>query len=702
MGGTTTTRGPASLALLALLVCAWRARAAGERESKTLGEIVVTAPPAPTATEAKDRTAFATVIPTADAPAGVTTLGEALSDAVGVQVRRYGGLGDFSTVSVRGSSAGQVQVYLDGVPLSRAQNDVVNLATLPLDAVERVEVYRGTTPLAFAQSGPGGVVNVVTRRPGTIPLTAASASYGSFETRKVDVARSASHGPWEYLAFAHYLGSAGDFTFRDDRGTTADTADDQDVERINNAFNLGDVTARVGWRPTGPLAASLTSNTFADSRGVPGVGNLQARDTHLDEVRQLGNLDLAVAPGPLPVDASAKAYALYDHVRFEDPEGELGLGPEDTRTTSLSSGGQTLFRGAVGAHNLPGLLLAVGYETFTTRDVRQPEEIPERTRLRGTLAAENETLLFRERVSLVPGVRWEVFRDDFPGDPNVPAPIRTGGVTDRDTVSPRLGVRAEVLPNVTLLGNVGRWARVPTLAELFGNRGVIVGNPALAPETARNADVGGRVTPPAVGPFSDAGLEYAWFDQSIDDLILLVQNSQRIVRPENVTSASVRGHEVSMRTRVGRHLGFAANYTHQDTEDTGDVRPLHGKQLPGRPADEGYARVDVDWSRLRPLPLGRAAARVWPGRISYEANVIADNFLDRANVRRVSSRVLHDVAVSVELPVSALRLTVEGKNLGDDQTRDVLGFPLPGRSFFVTLAWNFGGRDEEGRGDARR
>jgi hypothetical protein len=30
----------------------------------------------------------------------------------------------------------------------------VNLADLPLDAVDHVEIFRGTTPLAFAQSGP--------------------------------------------------------------------------------------------------------------------------------------------------------------------------------------------------------------------------------------------------------------------------------------------------------------------------------------------------------------------------------------------------------------------------------------------------------------------------------------------------------------------------------------------------------------------
>src|SRR6185369_14340733 len=222
---------------------------------------VVTAPPVRDDTTVRDPTAFGTVVDTTSAPSRVETLSEALAETVGVQVRRFGGLGDFSTVSIRGSSAGQVQVYLDGVPLGRADNETVNLADLPLDAVERVEVYRGTTPLAFAQAGAGGIVNVVTRRPGDVPLTGASASYGSFDTRKVDVTRSARVGPWEYLGFAHYLGSAGDFTFRNDLGTTANPADDRTERRQNNAFDLGDLTARLGWHPDDTRTASLTTDT---------------------------------------------------------------------------------------------------------------------------------------------------------------------------------------------------------------------------------------------------------------------------------------------------------------------------------------------------------------------------------------------------------------------------------------------------------
>src|SRR5581483_11620195 len=98
-------------------------------------------------------------------------------------------------------------------------------------AVDHVEVYRGTTPLAFAQAGAGGVVNVVTRSPGDRPLGAASASYGSFGTRRIDVARAATSGAWDWLAFGHYLGATNDFTFLNDFGTPVNTRDDREETR---------------------------------------------------------------------------------------------------------------------------------------------------------------------------------------------------------------------------------------------------------------------------------------------------------------------------------------------------------------------------------------------------------------------------------------------------------------------------------------
>jgi iron complex outermembrane receptor protein len=130
------------------LVLAWLAGAAGASEPVPPGpdHVVVTGERTDLdVVPAADFTAFATVIDTSDAPREVTSLADVLSESVGVQVRRFGGLGAFSTLSVRGFSPGQVQIYFDGVPLTRADNETVNLGDLPIAAF-----IRASAMLTFA------------------------------------------------------------------------------------------------------------------------------------------------------------------------------------------------------------------------------------------------------------------------------------------------------------------------------------------------------------------------------------------------------------------------------------------------------------------------------------------------------------------------------------------------------------------------
>ena len=78
-------------------------------------------------------------------PSPTATAADVLAQAVGVHVRQFGGLNAYSGLSVRGSDATQVAVYLDGVPLNQAQYGVVSASDLPAASLAKIEVYRGTT-----------------------------------------------------------------------------------------------------------------------------------------------------------------------------------------------------------------------------------------------------------------------------------------------------------------------------------------------------------------------------------------------------------------------------------------------------------------------------------------------------------------------------------------------------------------------------
>src|SRR4029453_11704132 len=117
------------------------------------------------------------------------------------------------------------------------------------------------------------------------------------------------------------------------------------------------------------------------------------------------------------------------------------LEPTRSRDNTVGTGGQLIARGALGSHQLLGGLVAVGYETFSSKELEQQTQPPDESRLRGAIAGEDEVLLWGDRLSIVPSLRWEIVRDDFPGDASEGPTATPATVTVNDYLLPRLGVR---------------------------------------------------------------------------------------------------------------------------------------------------------------------------------------------------------------------------------------------------------------------
>ena len=100
------------------------------------------------------------------------TLADLLKDVPGVHVREVNGKGQYTTVSVRGSTAAQVGVFVDGVMTNLGGDAAVDISTIPVKNVERIEVYRGYIPSRFGGTFIGGVINVVTKKPGKANIVA--------------------------------------------------------------------------------------------------------------------------------------------------------------------------------------------------------------------------------------------------------------------------------------------------------------------------------------------------------------------------------------------------------------------------------------------------------------------------------------------------------------------------------------------------
>ena len=108
------------------------------------------------------------------------TLPDLLKTVPGIHVREVNGKGQYTTVSVRGSTASQVGIFVDGVLTNLGGDSAVDISTLPIKNVERIEVYRGYIPSRFGGTYMGGVINIVTKRPTKANVSAeiGQASYG--------------------------------------------------------------------------------------------------------------------------------------------------------------------------------------------------------------------------------------------------------------------------------------------------------------------------------------------------------------------------------------------------------------------------------------------------------------------------------------------------------------------------------------------
>lgn len=637
----------------------------------------------PEEAQAKAPSAFVTTIPAQSFEETLTSVPEVLEKTAGITVRKYGGLGSYSTASIRGSSAEQVAVFMDGVPLNRGKSGVVNLATIPLGSVEKIDVYRGVAPLRFRSSAVGGVINIVTKKSGrttaNAPAHQVGASYGSFGTYNLNAATSGTLKNTGYRLMGDLSGTQGDFEFRDDNGTRINTADDETVHRRNNDYSSYNLQGNIEQRLGTAAVADLTATFFHKDEGVPGLGSYQSDTASLETSRQLYNTGLG-SDSLLDerLSAEGRLYLIKEETHFQDLHNEIGTGWQDATNDQLGWGLDTYLSFDWGDYQTLGLLAAFQQERFESDDPLasvNPDGDPQR-RDTYTLGLSDEAYLFDERVVVTPQLLYTYLHHDFGG--NLPFTSEAiDAIDDADYLSPQIGARIAIRDGLILKANLGRYYRFPNFSELFGDRGGVIGNPDLEPEESVNADIGlaySRQRTHLAGlPLSGLFLEAVYFHRTVDDIILMVQTSQRTARATNIDSARLQGLELTWGLGLGEHLRLTGNYTLQDTENTSDVPYLDGNDLPGRPQDTFFQRVEV-YNHL--------------AKLFYEYNYLSENYIDQANLEEVDARNIHNLGLTL-YPREGLSLTVEAKNISDQQISDVLGYPLPGRSYLASVLYKF-------------
>jgi vitamin B12 transporter len=575
------------------------------------------------------------------ARANARDLGELLAAGAGLTVTRRGGPGAPATLSIRGSTANQVLVLVDGVPLNDPVTGDADLSTVRPDLVERIVVLRGAQAARYGARALAGAVLVETRRPKATDFTlgVGAAAWGERSTHASGGWRGGSKTIVSALLGAGYDRTTGDFTFAVPavRGGGKASRLNGDSKRLGGLATAA--VERGGWSLRGRFEAHELE------RGMPGSIVQPSRAARQDRTQLGGGVQLKRTG-----ERSEHRLDLgiqRQRSRYTDPSPPLGPAYDD----SLSA--RNISAALTSSARVRGLAVSAGGE-FRRLDLRA-------TSLTNGPAAQRFVGIWTQARAggTIASARWEL------------AATARGDHDDlakRTYLSPKLGATVS-RRRAALHLSWGQAFSPATLADQFFQEGVLARpNPNLSAERVRGElEAGVTVSdlplPLAAARF-DVGLTA--FRADIDGMILWFPDHRFIWSPNNY-DVQRSGFEITGAARLpNRGIELHGSLSHVAVTYVGPV--LHG-QVVYRPRLTASASLRAPLASLGFLAQYRHTGR----RRTVPASAL--NTLPAFGVL--------DLQLSRPVAVGGwtTEITARVENVLDQDAAMLVDYPLPGRSW---------------------
>ncbi|MEK6591659.1 MAG: TonB-dependent receptor, partial [Pseudomonadota bacterium] len=550
---------------IAAALAAGGARAA-EPPLVWVDEVVVTA------TRFKDRyidkPVNVTVISSEDIKhSAAKTVPDLLSEQAGIAIHDFFGNNAATTmVDMRGfgiTGAQNTLILVDGRRAGDIDLSGVQWSALPLSAIERIEIVRGSGSVLYGDGATAGVINIITRSPAAAANgVTVQARAGSYSTTETQLNASYFSGQAGFNLSASNFESDGYRVNNRNRQTNA-------LADFRLLTESGDVTLKLG----------------ADRQGIrlPGARQVQPSAG----VNQL-QTDRRGAQTPFDYAQRDGNRATFDWRRDTGfGEFNIGFGWRDKAQTSYFDFGgfpdyrlidldvwsftprvkiaQPLF----GRANT----LVAGFDWYrwnyqlrrsnSEANIGQPFNTVDATQETAAVYLHNTTRI-SERATVTAGARRERLRIDASDryDPTAPGgAFGSGAPPDAQKESEyayELGLRYQLLPGTALIGKTGRSYRFANVDEIYETSALFTSQfQFLRPQTARSHDIG-------VETRATAGwLRATLFTMDVRDEIHLDAFTTGIGNT-NLPPSRRRGFELEGKWLGWKTLTLGAAYTYTD------------------------------------------------------------------------------------------------------------------------------------------
>ncbi len=584
-------------------------------------------------------------------------VGEILKSIGSSLIKSYGAVGSLESVSLRGSTSDQVLILVDGQRLNNAQQGSVDLSSISLDAVEKIEVVKGGNSAMYGSDAVGGVINVITKsmaRKDKLDYSV-NALYGSYNTQTYDISVGQGIKNFDYFVSYNKTLTDGNFEFINKLG--------EKTELKNGDTKADNIFVKGGYLFENQSRLSAFYKYRKSDNGSPGsidYPNYSARNKVDNNHLSLSYEGLSFGPFAF----NFNTYFMQREHHYVNPESYLGAEESIYDTKAIG-----VMLQAFTDLNEYGLL-SYGYELRQDKlesdhlldGVSQPF-IGDHQRNVNSFYFQNDWKYDIDHVwkfSIVPAIRVDKYPEKGIGTQLSP---KAGFTFSHDEIW-RGAIR----------GNVGKVFRAPTYSDLYWPEDTWTkGNPDLKPEKGITYDFGFIVQFAGPGSWS---IESTYFGSNLEDLILWASSESGKWTPTNVSKAKINGVELKVSWEgFNKLLEIHSSYTYMKAKDDSDNPTTSGKDLIYRPKDKFDLILNFNY---------------WIASLNLNYNFIGKRFHDSTNKIELSSYELVNVNLGVSPKVGDVNLNFrfEVNNLFDKQLQIIKGSPVPGRELRFSIGVN--------------
>ncbi|WP_293887576.1 MULTISPECIES: TonB-dependent receptor [unclassified Sphingobacterium] len=655
-------------------------------------------------------------------------INQVLSRSLGVNIRESAGLGSDFKFSINGLSEKQVRFFIDGIPMENFGSGLT-LNNIPVNLIERIEVFKGAVPAYLGSDALGGAVNIITNQSAGNMLDA-SLAYGSFNTMRAAVnGRFTDHktGLSIQLGAFHNL-SDNNYWMRNNPKNEApikvienEKIIERDVKRFHDRYRSDMAQFEISLSDKAWADKISFGLTYSDFNKEIQTGATQ--NTVYGELRTVGNYIMPSfkykKDNFLIEKLNMNAYASYgiDRYRVIDTASQsygwgggtgipLAISGElnDIKTIYHYKNKSALIRTNFSYELDEFNALNLNYNFAHSSRSAEEQLGNAKSNPLGTpntisknilgLAYQNLTLDKRLSTSIFTKLyNLGIFARDvvyFSGSDG-------NGYTNKDNrfnknyIGYGLASRFSLRQNLGIKASYERTYRLPESQEMFGDGINIIANNKLKPENSNNINAGLYLNQ-HFGRHS-LNFESSYFLRYASDFIYFKPTGGKFSSYQNLDKTTINGLEAELKYQYANLLDFSINGTYQNSTNkskyidgqTANPDITYNDRVPNQPWLYGNLNLSIyknNW-----LTPDTKLQFIWSSNYTHWYYLDWESVGSKESKNQIPTQFIHNAALSYSFAKDKYNISVECRNLTNELAYDNFRLQKPGRSFHVKLRY---------------